>query len=163
MLSTRDKIFSYEDVDKINSHIKGKKTVVVGGCFDIVHYGHYVFLTKAREYGDILTVLLESDEFINQRKKRTPVHNQQERSEIISSFSFVDFVIKLPFFKDDGQYYEIIKKLAPSVIAITEGDPQFINKKKQADMVGGELRIVSDHVKKFSTSNIIKNETISSS
>ena len=41
-----------------------KKTVLVGGCFDILHIGHVRFLQAAKKQGDILIVVLESDEFI---------------------------------------------------------------------------------------------------
>src|SRR6266403_2209747 len=54
-----------------------KKIVLVGGCFDIIHFGHIQFLQKAKEAGDYLIVALEPDERIINYKKRTPIHTQQ--------------------------------------------------------------------------------------
>ena len=72
---------------------KLKKRVLVGGCFDILHFGHATFLQKAREAGDVLIILLESDEFIVQIKKKKPVHIQQQRAEILSALGYVDYVV----------------------------------------------------------------------
>ncbi|KKR72063.1 MAG: FAD synthase [Candidatus Roizmanbacteria bacterium GW2011_GWB1_40_7] len=33
------------------------KKVLVGGCFDLIHYGHIVFLKEARKQGDYLIVV----------------------------------------------------------------------------------------------------------
>ncbi len=38
-----------------------QRVVLVGGCFDILHFGHIEFLKKAREAGDYLIVALEPD------------------------------------------------------------------------------------------------------
>ena len=62
------------------------KIVLVGGCFDILHLGHVVFLEKAKKEGDVLVVLLESDEKVRFLKgKGRPVHTQSERAEILSA------------------------------------------------------------------------------
>ena len=37
---------------------QGKVVVLAGGCFDILHPGHTVFLERAKKEGDILVVLL---------------------------------------------------------------------------------------------------------
>jgi len=50
---------------------EGKQIVLAGGCFDILHPGHIAFIEKAKEKGDILIILLESDEKINERKVKT--------------------------------------------------------------------------------------------
>ena len=51
-------------------HSEGKKIVLVGGCFDILHAGHIFFLQKAKLRGDVLIVLLEHDAHITELKKR---------------------------------------------------------------------------------------------
>ena len=54
--------------------------VLVGGCFDVLHFGHISFLNAARLAGKHLYVLLESDEFMIKKKKKKPVHTQEERA-----------------------------------------------------------------------------------
>jgi len=44
------------------------KVVLVGGAFDILHYGHIHFLKHAKALGDYLVVALESDKFIQKSK-----------------------------------------------------------------------------------------------
>jgi len=40
---------------------QGKTIVTTNGCFDILHIGHLRYLQKAKKYGDILVVALNSD------------------------------------------------------------------------------------------------------
>ena len=62
------------------------KKVLVGGCFDLIHYGHIVFLKEARKQGDYLIVALESDDNVKKYKgENRPVHKQSERAEMSSA------------------------------------------------------------------------------
>ncbi|MCX7881244.1 MAG: adenylyltransferase/cytidyltransferase family protein [Patescibacteria group bacterium] len=151
----KKKIFLWSEIDKINSYCQGKKTVLVGGCFDIFHYGHLQFFKKAKKEGDLLIVALECDDFIRNFKQREPIHTQKERAEILSHLNIVDLVVLLPFFKNDKDYFLLVDKIRPNVIAITKGDLQIENKKKQAEKVNGKLKIVIDLNKKFSSRKII--------
>jgi len=45
-----------------------KKIVLVGGCFDLLHYGHVRFLEEAKKLGNHLVVALESDENVRRVK-----------------------------------------------------------------------------------------------
>ncbi len=133
----------------------GKKTVLVGGCFDLLHYGHYTFLKKAKEQGDYLIVAVESDEFIVKHKKRNPVHSQRERVLILSELKCVDQVLLMPYLSSDSEYTMFVKKIKPDIIAVTQGDPQIENKRRQADQVEGELKIVTPLLTDFSSQKII--------
>lgn len=141
-----------------NSYIKlwqDRKTVLVGGCFDLIHFGHLEFLKKSKQSGDFLIVALESDEFIKKNKRKDPIHNQMERAEILSNLKMVDAVILLPYFNSSDKYNELVKLVKPKVIAVTKGDLQLKNKKKQAILVGAEVKIVTPLLKKYSTRRII--------
>ncbi|OGK10734.1 hypothetical protein A2767_07000 [Candidatus Roizmanbacteria bacterium RIFCSPHIGHO2_01_FULL_35_10] len=151
------KIISLNEVKNITPKISAKKTVLVGGCFDLLHYGHLTFLKNAKKTGDFLIVALESDEFIKEHKDRSSIHNQEQRAEILASLDFVDLIIKIPLFKSDTEYSNLVKIIKPKVIAITAGDNQIDNKKKQANMFGAKLKIVSHLIKGFSSGQIIKN------
>lgn len=133
-----------------------KKKVLCGGCFDILHIGHINFLGKARGLGNYLIILLESDENIRKLKgKNRPFHNAKERLKILKSLKFVDKVIVLPENPNDKTYIDIIKKIGPDVIAVTEGDPIINIKKNQAKLVGAKFAIVKKY-KSYSTTHIAK-------
>jgi len=134
---------------------KTKKIVLAGGCFDILHYGHVTFLQKARSAGDMLVLLLESDEFITQVKKKQPVHTQQQRAEILAALQYVDYVVLLPLLNNpDKDYENIVKEIGPSIIAFTSSDSKESQKKKFAQEVRAETLIIP-YLSSFSSSSLI--------
>src|SRR3989344_5466470 len=107
--------------------------VLVGGCFDLIHFGHIHFLKKAKAMGDYLVVALESDANVRKLKgKGRPVHNQGQRRQMLKAISFVDQVIALPKMKSDEDYRALVKRVSPKVIAVTKGDKLTIKKKEHA-------------------------------
>lgn len=140
----------------LNKERSLKKIVVVGGCFDIVHLGHLIFLEKAKAKGEILIVLLESDENIRKNKgQNRPINNQDNRAVFLTKLKMVDYVIKLPEMKSDKEYLEIIKKIKPKIIAVSEGDKSLEKKRKQAKEIGAKVLKVSKLIPHQSTSLII--------
>ena len=132
------------------------KKVIVGGCFDLLHYGHITFLKKAKELGDTLIVLLESDEKVRRLKGDTrPIHNQNQRKEMLESLSFVDEVIILPAVTTDQFYADLVDQIRPDIIAATEGDPMVEQKRKQATWFGAQL-VVIPKIHTPSTSQLAK-------
>ena len=96
------------------------KVVLVGGCFDILHYGHISFLEKAKSLGDCLIVALESDENVKKLKgPGRPIHTQKQRAGMLKELKCVDEVILLPPIPD---YERLVQKIEPDIIAITQGD-----------------------------------------
>lgn len=136
--------------------MRNKKVVLVGGCFDILHPGHVIFLQKAKKSGDFLVVLLEPDERIKKLKGiNRPVHTQKERSLILKALKFVDQVILLPDMKDDSDYDKLIKKIKPDIIAATEGSLDNHLKSRAAGLVGAKFIYVTKMIGKHSSSGII--------
>lgn len=156
MIKKAAKIILLEEVETHAESFQGKKIVLVGGCFDLLHYGHYTFLKKAHEIGEYLIVAVESDEFILKYKHRKPVHSQRERAEILAELQCVDMVVILPYLTSDKEYESFVKKIHPNIVAVTKGDPQTENKKRQAEHVGGELQIVTPILRDFSSQKIIQ-------
>ena len=129
-----------------------KKIVLVGGCFDILHFGHIHFLREAKKLGDYLIVALESDENLKKLKGQgRPIHNQDQRSQILKSLNFVDEVLDLPPMKSDSDYEKMVIEISPHIIAITEGSKT----KTHADKVGAKV-IEVPKIKVSSTSQIAK-------
>ena len=149
-----DKILNFAAISGFRKLHASEKIVFCGGCFDIFHYGHLQFLLNAKRQGDILVVQIESDDFISARKKRTPVHNQMQRAEIIAALACVDYVLPIPHFETDAEYGAVIQSLRPEVIAVTEGDPALSKKQQHADANGAVVAEVCPPFVSFSSSQI---------
>lgn len=136
---------------------KESKIVLIGGCFDILHLGHITFLKKAKNLGEKLVVLLESDKNIKKNKgSNRPINNQNNRAKVLESLRMVDRVIKLPEMKTDEDYLKIIKIIRPAIIAVSKNDQNLSNKKNQAKLVGAKLVKVTKLIPHQSTSRIIE-------
>lgn len=133
-----------------------KKIVLIGGCFDLLHYGHFEYLRKAKSEGEYLIVALEPDKSIIKYKNRQPFHNQKQRAANLSSIRFVDHVLMLPELKGYEAYRKLVIDTCPNIIAITQGDPQLANIKKQAADVGAEVKEVVNLLDGMSSSAILK-------
>ncbi|MEK7617106.1 MAG: adenylyltransferase/cytidyltransferase family protein [Patescibacteria group bacterium] len=135
---------------------KSKKVVLVGGCFDVLHPGHVIFLEKAKKAGDKLVVLLESDEKVKKLKGvKRPVHNQDERVQVLLALKSVDEVIKLPFIETEREYDEIIKKIKPDIIATAKGYENSHHHERSAKKVGAKIKYVTKIIGNHSTSRIL--------
>lgn len=89
-------VVSREQVQLIAASLKaaGKTVVFTNGCFDILHVGHVRYLTAARNLGDCLIVGLNTDQSVRILKGPTrPVNNENDRAEVLSALSVVDYVV----------------------------------------------------------------------
>lgn len=68
------------------------KRIITYGTFDFLHYGHINLLKRARELGDYLIVGLSSDEF-NEEKNKKSYFCYEERKIILEACRYVDLVI----------------------------------------------------------------------
>lgn len=120
-----------------------KRIVLVGGCFDLIHFGHISFLEAAKSHGNYLLVALESDENVRRMKGESrPIHSQIQRKSMLESLSVVDEVILLPSMTKNEEYFDLVKMIKPAVIALTQGDPHLSHKKDQAESVGAKVVVI---------------------
>lgn len=134
---------------------ENKRIVLAGGCFDIMHIGHVLFLEKAKEKGDILFVWIESDMTIRKKKgENRPIHTQKDRAHVLAALTCVDFVILLPQIKNNQQYDDFVKKLKPAIIAATKGDLEVKHKKRSARAIGAKIAYVTKRIGSNSTSRL---------
>lgn len=153
------RILSISQIPKTIKKIKrDKKTiVVVGGCFDILHPGHVIFLEKAKKEGDILIVLLESDEKVRKLKGiGRPIHNQKERAMVLKSLKCVDYVIPLPNIYKEQDYDLLIQKINPDIIAATKGYKNLGYIKRVSKITGAKVKYVTKIVGNHSSTRILK-------
>jgi len=81
--------------------------VFVNGTFDIIHFGHLQLLNYARSLGDSLTVGIDSDERVSEKKGPTrPINNVCERQELLANLKAVDRVL---VFNTDEELIQLIK------------------------------------------------------
>jgi len=91
----------------------GKKIVFTNGCFDLIHTGHTRYLAKARSFGDLLIVAVNSDASVRMIKgEKRPINTQAERAETLAALESVDFVTIF----DEPDPHRIISELQPDVL-----------------------------------------------
>ena len=91
---------------------EGKTFVVTNGCFDILHVGHVRYLKKTKEKADYSIVMLNSDISVKAIKgENRPINNEQDRAEILSSLSCVDYVVLF----DEKSPAKLLEEIKPDV------------------------------------------------
>ena len=92
----------------------GATVVATGGCFDILHAGHVACLEAARRLGDVLIVLINSDESVRRLKgPGRPAVGVADRAQVLRALSCVDAVGV--FTEDDPR--AVLSRLRPDVWA----------------------------------------------
>ena len=132
---------------------KGKKVVFTNGCFDLLHAGHVKYLQKARSFGDLLVLGLNSDASVRRLKgDKRPLINEAERGHILSALDCVDYVV---IFHEDTPL-KLIETLKPAVL-VKGGDytPDSVVGKEIVESYGGRVELV-EFVDGKSTTNIIE-------
>jgi len=66
------------------------KRVITYGTFDLLHYGHINLLQRARALGDYLIVVLSTDEFNWQEKKKKCYFTYEKRKQMLEAIRYVD-------------------------------------------------------------------------
>lgn len=126
-----------------------KKIVFTNGCFDILHFGHISYLKKAKSFGDVLIVGLNSNDSIKRLKGDSrPINDEFDRMQVLKELECVDFVIMF----DEDTPLNLISKIKPDILV--KGADY-----KDKEIVGSEIvkdvRLV-EFIPNKSTSNIIK-------
>ncbi len=69
------------------------RIVLTQGVYDLIHEGHAAYLERAKSYGDILIVGIDSDELTKIRKgPKRPIVPQGERVNMLLHLRHVDLV-----------------------------------------------------------------------
>jgi D-glycero-beta-D-manno-heptose 1-phosphate adenylyltransferase len=113
-------IRSLEDMTRTVTHLKGLgiPIVLTSGSFDLIHLGHVKYLQKAKEFGGVLVVGVDSDAKIRRRKgEDRPMVPEDERLELLAHQRPVDLI----FLKgEDEERWGLIKAIQPDVLVLTE-------------------------------------------
>ncbi len=88
--------------------------VLAGGVFDIIHPGHIHTLNAAKELGDVLVVVVATDNTAVKMKKRQPLHSQEQRQELVNSLSMVDLCL----IGQEDDIFKTVNHVKPQIIAL---------------------------------------------
>jgi len=88
--------------------------VLSGGVFDIIHPGHIYTLNAAKALGDVLVVVVATDNTSEKMKKRRPLHTQEQRQELVNSLSMVDLCLV----GQEDDIFKTVNLVRPQIIAL---------------------------------------------
>jgi rfaE bifunctional protein nucleotidyltransferase chain/domain len=134
---------------------EGKRLVVTNGCFDLLHRGHASYLAAARECGDALLVLVNSDASVRALKGPSrPVVDEYSRAFLLASLRAVDAAVVF----DDSRCDRELAVLKPDVY-VKAGDYtlETLNPQERAALEAAGTEIVfMPFVAGFSTTGTLK-------
>ena len=150
-----EKIVTTQDlIDKVvQFREEGKKIVFTNGCFDILHSGHVEYLSKAKQFGDVLIVAVNSDHSVSNLKgEARPVNKLIDRLTVLSGLQSIDWLVDF----NEETPEALIDAILPDVL-VKGGDY------KAEDVIGGdavrknggEVKIV-EFLDSYSTSALIE-------
>ena len=90
------------------------RVVLAGGVFDIIHPGHIYTLNAAKELGDVLVVVVATNNTAVKMKKRQPLHNQEQRQELVNSLEMVDLCL----IGQEDDIFKTVDRVRPQIIAL---------------------------------------------
>lgn len=103
-----------EDKTLTESGRNSLKVVLAGGVFDIIHPGHIYTLNAAKSLGDVLVVVVATDNTAVKMKKRQPLHSQEQRQELVNSLSTVDLCL----IGQEDDIFKTVNNVRPQIIAL---------------------------------------------
>lgn len=127
-----------KDIGKIATFLKknNHKIVLTQGVWDLIHEGHAQYLQKAREFGDVLIVAVDTDEVVKHRKgPNRPIVPEKERVKMISHLKHVDLIVMK---ESKTDHNKLIRAIKPDVLVISESTASNIKDKSFFDEVKEE-------------------------
>ena len=137
MLVNRDELDNL--INKLRS--ENKTIVTTNGCLDILHVGHVRYLQKAKSFGDVLIIALNSDKSVKSIKGDSrPINNENDRAEVLSALRSVDYVVIF----DEDSPVDLLLQIKPDVH--TKGADYTIETLPEAKEImaaGGRIEFIS--------------------
>ena len=132
---------------------EGKTFVATNGCFDILHVGHVRYLQKTKALADYSIVMLNSDKSVKMIKgEDRPINNEQDRAELLSALSCVDYVVLF----EEKSPAALLEAIKPDIY--TKGaDYTLENLPEREIVIRNNIKVeFIDFVAGKSTTNVIK-------
>ncbi len=90
------------------------RVVLAGGVFDIIHPGHIHTLKAAKDLGNVLVVVIATDQTAQKMKNRIPLHNMELRRDLVRSLAMVDYAVV----GYEGDIFKSVETIKPDIIAL---------------------------------------------
>lgn len=131
-------IINYEDLKRIRVENETKKIVMLKGTFDLFHSGHLHIIRHAKSMGEILIVIVKSNDAVKLKGENRPIIDEKERCEIVDNIKFVDYTLLANEIFDISdikekhkvvdseemqckRYFKIIEDIKPNVLVHPRG------------------------------------------
>jgi D-beta-D-heptose 7-phosphate kinase/D-beta-D-heptose 1-phosphate adenosyltransferase len=126
------------------------KTLLLTGCFDIVHLGHIKLIQFAKFISDEVIIAIDSDDKVKKDKGESrPFNNQRDRQEFLESIKGVD---KVHIFFDEEDLERICKEIRPTYRLVGS---DWRGKNIVGQQYCGEV-LYFDRIPGYSTTNILE-------
>ncbi len=153
--TARKKLVSQDRAVEIRQNLKslGASSVFTNGCFDLLHGGHVTYLQKAKAFGDVLFLGLNSDDSVRRLKgKGRPILSVEDRTTVLAGLTAVDHIC---VFEEDTPI-DLIKTLMPdTLVKGGDYDKDQIVGREEVEAAGGQVATVP-LVEGSSTSDIVR-------
>ena len=124
--------------------------IFVNGTFDILHPGHVQLLNYAKSLGDTLTVGIDSDRRVQEKKGSTrPVNSVGDRAYMLQNLKAVDYIV---IFDSDKELERCIKTVKPDIMVVGS---DWKDKSVIGSMYSAELRFF-DRIEEYATTKTIQ-------
>ena len=124
--------------------------IFVNGTFDILHPGHVQLLNYAKSLGDTLTVGIDSDRRVQEKKGPTrPVNSVGDRAYMLQNLKAVDYIV---IFDSDEELERCIKTVKPDIMVVGS---DWKDKSVIGSMYSAELRFF-DRIEEYATTKTIQ-------
>lgn len=148
------KIVSQSEIVKIvrEGQKSGKSFVATNGCFDILHVGHAIYLSKTKELADYSIVMLNSDSSVKLIKgPQRPINNENDRAELLTFLNCVDYVVLF----EEKSPAKLLEEIKPDIY--TKGADYTLETLPERDTVlKNNIKVeFIDFVQGKSTTNVI--------
>ena len=129
---------------------KSMKHIFVNGTFDVLHPGHVQLLNYAKSLGDTLTVGIDSDRRVTEKKGPSrPIYNIKDRSFMLQNLKSVDHVV---VFDSDEELEHCLKTIRPDIMVVGS---DWKGKSVIGSMYSAELKFF-DRIEEYATTKTIQ-------
>ena len=111
---TQDNLVNQDEMTLTEIGRGSLRVVLAGGVFDIIHPGHISTLNAAKALGDVLVVVVATDNTAVKMNKRRPIHSQEQRQELVNSLSVVDLCL----IGQENDIFKTVNLVKPQIIAL---------------------------------------------
>lgn len=133
----------FGSLDELVLVLPATGTVVTTGAFDVPHVGHRRYLRKAREFGNVLVVILQSDDLIKRRKGESrPINSELTRAKRMSgkAYKYVNYVF---IAKSYEELNKAIQKIHPEALVVSETTEDIETcPKTMIELFGKDMKVI---------------------